>query len=474
MAPAPGHSYEYLNQILSQRGPHAVAYSEQYKWTIREHLSELLKTFPSLSVEPSEFHTNDGRMHHLVKAEGTIPIVYQSHKYNIPIRLWLPELYPNQPPLCYVTPTPNMVIKQGHRFVDPSGQVHAPAMLSWLPSQSDLVATVAEMTILFGQDPPLYSKPPVPQQSPQFHNSPNHHSPSQTMAYPPAATTFNPLQTTQPPQGYPAPMATYPPSPGPGMPDANIWGQQQYSGSYPQAGPMPGYPASSSAVHTPTPPPPRPDTTTQRQELERTFKEAAMRALQERLRQSQVAYQRSATEEMDKVLAVQQHLESRARDLDQVLQQIQRERSGTEGLVTELALRTSQLQKWLDDNERKAQQADLQKVDIHQVVVPSDPLSNQAMQCQAEDLAVEDVLLTLDKALGKGKVALTDYLKQVRSLCRKQFFSRARGLKVAAQQERTPPANNLGGGPAYNMTQGDSWVYPLPGAALANPLAVER
>lgn len=34
---------EYLSQVLSQRGPQAVPYDEGSKWTIREHLSELLK-----------------------------------------------------------------------------------------------------------------------------------------------------------------------------------------------------------------------------------------------------------------------------------------------------------------------------------------------------------------------------------------------------------------------------------------------
>lgn len=47
----------------------------------------------------------------------------QGAKYNIPIVVWLPDRFPVAPPLAYVTPTANMVVKQGHSYVDPSGLV---------------------------------------------------------------------------------------------------------------------------------------------------------------------------------------------------------------------------------------------------------------------------------------------------------------------------------------------------------------
>lgn len=57
----------------------------------------------------------------LLLAEGTVPMYYQSVKYNIPVAVWLPERYPLAPPLVYVVPTPDMVIKPRHSFVDASG-----------------------------------------------------------------------------------------------------------------------------------------------------------------------------------------------------------------------------------------------------------------------------------------------------------------------------------------------------------------
>jgi hypothetical protein len=82
----------------------------------------------------------------------------QGAKYNIPILIWLPERYPSQAPLVYVTPTSNMIVKIGHSFVDPSGLVHSPYLSHWMPN-SDLSSTCQEMAMLFGAEPPLYTKP---------------------------------------------------------------------------------------------------------------------------------------------------------------------------------------------------------------------------------------------------------------------------------------------------------------------------
>jgi len=51
---------------------------------------------------------------------------------------------------------------------------------------------------------------------------------------------------------------------------------------------------------------------------------------------------------------------------------------------------------------------------VLRVVVSSDDLSRQALMAQAEDLAVEDCLLVLEKALLQGKLTPEAYMKQVR------------------------------------------------------------
>jgi len=119
---------------------------------------------------------------------------------------------------------------------------------------------------------------------------------------------------------------------------------------------------------------------------------------------------------------------------------VQQERAGTEGVVAGLGAKCRELEKWLEENEWKAAalgapaaaakggskgkaaavvDADaaaemLSKLDVNKLVVPADDLCRQALAAQAEDLAVEDALTVLDKALQGGKVPVDAYIKQVR------------------------------------------------------------
>ena len=84
----------------------------------------------------------------------------QGAKYNIPVSLWLPERYPNVPPIMYVVPTPDMIIKPRHALVDASGIVNTAYLRNWQQPHSTLMIMCNDMSIQFGQDPPLFSKPP--------------------------------------------------------------------------------------------------------------------------------------------------------------------------------------------------------------------------------------------------------------------------------------------------------------------------
>jgi hypothetical protein len=55
--------------------------------------------------------------------------------------------FPKQAPICYVHPTPNMIIKPGHRLVDGSGLVRAPYNDHWAHPRanlSDLATSLSE------------------------------------------------------------------------------------------------------------------------------------------------------------------------------------------------------------------------------------------------------------------------------------------------------------------------------------------
>ena len=56
---------------------------------------------------------------------------------------------------------------------------------------------------------------------------------------------------------------------------------------------------------------------------------------------------------------------------------------------------------------------DADEVDPDTAIVAADPLSQQALECQAEDMAIEDTLYALERALTDGHLPSDTYLKQV-------------------------------------------------------------
>lgn len=50
--------------------------------------------------------------------------------YNFPIQLWLMDSFPFTPPICFLRPTSNMVIREG-KHVDAKGRIHLPGLHNW-------------------------------------------------------------------------------------------------------------------------------------------------------------------------------------------------------------------------------------------------------------------------------------------------------------------------------------------------------
>ena len=61
---------------------------------------------------------------------GLLPIVFRAVPYNIPVNVWLTRDYPRQPPIAYVVPTNDMLVKPG-RFIDPSGRCSHDYLQHW-------------------------------------------------------------------------------------------------------------------------------------------------------------------------------------------------------------------------------------------------------------------------------------------------------------------------------------------------------
>jgi ESCRT-I complex subunit TSG101 len=73
---------------------------------------------------------DNGQVQLLLCLYGTIPVSYRGATYNIPVAVWITPSYPKHPPIVYVTPTPNMLVKMG-KHVDLAGKVYHPMLATW-------------------------------------------------------------------------------------------------------------------------------------------------------------------------------------------------------------------------------------------------------------------------------------------------------------------------------------------------------
>lgn len=423
-------SVQFLNAVLSQRGPNALPYEENLKFTIRSHLVSLLEEFPSLQVKTETFTDNDGKASNLLQVDGTVPMYYLEVMYNIPVTFWLLEDYPKKAPRVFVTPTRDMIIKRPHRHVDPSGSVSVPYLDNWLYPRSNLVELVRSLSLIFGQDPPLYSKPAGVYQS---MNPPHGMGAGAMMSQTPPSTStatsgMQPRASMNPAHG----VGAYPPS----SSMSQIPGTSPYGGT-----------PSTLSPHHPYPPYRHPTSSNQAPRTDPSsdvFRRNAINTLIERF-QREVAEMRKAKEmEMDKLANVQGLLRQREETCKKGLRELYQEKEALEQQLQTVLTNTDVLETWLKHNTKPDTD-----VDIDNSFEPCDALSKQLLECTSCDLALEDLLYSLDKAVQEGVIPVDMYLKHVRTVSREQFLHRATAVKVRAAQAQLQVAAIAGRASPY-------------------------
>jgi len=117
-----------------------VAFASQYLAQSVERIVrdvEGVSSYQGLMVQQDDYVLETtGVSVKLINLTGTIPIMFRQSVYNIPVKIWLPPMYPRDAPLAYVQPTSTMLVKQG-KHVDPSGKVYLPYLHYW-PNRSDV------------------------------------------------------------------------------------------------------------------------------------------------------------------------------------------------------------------------------------------------------------------------------------------------------------------------------------------------
>jgi len=241
----PQESFDsYIGQILSKY---------QYPDKAKRDVCAAIRQYKNLRVKLDTYVFNDGTRQELACLDGTIPVMYKGTYYHIPVCIWLLDSHPYNSPICYVKPTSDMQIKAS-RHVDTNGRVYLPYLHNWQPDSSDLLGVIQVMIIVFGETPPVYSKPKLPNSTP-YTSTPYPVEPSSFMPMPNVGSPYPPQYP--PVLGSGGPPPTYPPvsTPYPAYPSAY---PAATGYSYPYNSASGGMPSSNSysttAASTATPP----------------------------------------------------------------------------------------------------------------------------------------------------------------------------------------------------------------------------
>lgn len=61
---------------------------------------------------------------------GTLPVSFRGTIYKFPVALWIPNTYPRDPPMVYVTPAQDMAVRIG-QHVTLEGRVYHHYLAHW-------------------------------------------------------------------------------------------------------------------------------------------------------------------------------------------------------------------------------------------------------------------------------------------------------------------------------------------------------
>ncbi|EEC18719.1 tumor susceptibility protein, putative, partial [Ixodes scapularis] len=359
----------------------------------KKDVSNALQHYRNLSPMSSQFVFNDGTKKELFCLDGTIPVSYKGNVYNIPVCVWLLDTHPYNSPMCYVKPTAYMQIKVS-RHVDQTGRVFLPYLHEWNPNSSDLLGLIQVMIIVFGETPPVFSKPQE-----------DSGSGFSAAATPLPSTTNTPAATSV------APTPAYPPYP---------TGSTASYPLYPTPGSGSGYPYPPASTASPVTQPATvglpPNTGTITQEHIRA---SLLTAVEDKVKGRLKEVLSVAQAEMDVLKKTHDELNAGKTRLEDMINRMDREQAELESNLQTLRERNEEMKELVRKMESQG------AVDVDEAVVTTAPLYKQLVNAFAEENATEDAIYYLGEALRKGVIDLDVFLKHVRELSRKQFMLRA-------------------------------------------------
>ncbi|XP_046441199.1 tumor susceptibility gene 101 protein-like [Daphnia pulex] len=367
----------------------------------KRDVQNLLQHYRGLQPKVETFVFNDGASKQLLCLGGTIPVHYKGSDYNIPVALWLLETHPVNAPMVFVRPTSDMRLRIS-KHVDHNGKVYMPYLHVWSPNESDLVALVQVMIIIFGEQPPVYSVAGQPPSNP-------------AAAYPGSLAGYPPYPTSA--TAYP-PATPYPPYPPVNGPASTSY--PSYSGGYPPYPPAPGT-ITSSAAYPPYPTPAGvPNAQSTGTISEDHIRASLLSAVEDKVRRRLSEIFAQAQAEIETLKKTENELRMGQSKLEDLGRRLDQEQNEVERSIASLKERNSEL----EDSLGKLKSQD-KNFDVDEAVVTTAPIYKQLLNAYAEEAATEDAIYYLGEGLRRGVIELDVFLKNVRSLSRKQFMLRA-------------------------------------------------
>ncbi|KAH7132245.1 UEV domain-containing protein [Dendryphion nanum] len=132
-----------------------------------QDVAETLSNYPSLSPRTEVYTYENGASALLLLLDGTVPVAFRGTKYGFPVAIWVPHAYPREPPIVYVVPSPDMIVRPG-QHVSGDGRIYHPYLAQWGQywDKSTIFDFLAVLRGVFAKEPPVRSKQPQAQQAP--------------------------------------------------------------------------------------------------------------------------------------------------------------------------------------------------------------------------------------------------------------------------------------------------------------------
>ncbi|KAK5114099.1 hypothetical protein LTR62_002668 [Meristemomyces frigidus] len=118
-----------------------------------------LSSYPSLSPRTEVYTHEDGSSALLLTISGTLPVTFRGATYKFPVKIWLPKAYPHDPPITYVTPGRDMLVRPG-QHVGVDGRIYHSYLRDWqrMWDRASLAEFLEYLQQVFAKEPPVISR----------------------------------------------------------------------------------------------------------------------------------------------------------------------------------------------------------------------------------------------------------------------------------------------------------------------------